>query len=222
MRMIPRQKMRVSFGTKDFEDGLLPYTESQRSVLYRFIDYKLNGCKNVNLDIEQDSITLSIDCDNAYAGSADYSDFMSWIILSLRTHDSYVSLKRLGVRKIDAQVLKDGETIEDYFNENYTVAKSWRGKPRKSKSIVTELIEIGDISINVTQHIDSNSEGREKLIYDVDAFLENEALVNVVNKSNIRDFLYNDIQDCMFELFISVASPKYLEQCKELKSKRNG
>ena len=79
-----------------------------------------------------------------------------------------------------------------------------------------------DVSVNVTQQIDRDNEGRSRLIYDVDAFLTKEPLSRALNKGNISDILYHDIQDCMFSLFVSVASTDYLDYCKRLKEQRRG
>lgn len=222
MLLIPCQRMSVSFKPRGIEDGQLPYTEAQKSILYRFTGCKIPGAKEVTLDLEADSITLAINCDESYGGSKEYSKLMALIINKLRVHDSYVSITRLGVRKIDTQVLKKEETIEDYFNDNYTVKNSWRLSPLKSKSILTELIDIDDVSINVTQHIDYDNEKRERLIFDVDAFIEGGVLQDVLSQDMITEILYRKMQDYMFDLFVSVASVKYLESCKKLKMKCHG
>lgn len=222
MYLIPCQRMSVSFKPRGYEDGQLPYTEAQKSLLYRFTGCKIPGAKEVTLDIDADSITLAINCDESYVGSKKYSEFMAWIINELRVHDCYVSINRLGVRKIDTQVLKKEETIEDYFNDNYTVKNSWRLLPHRSKSILTELIDIDNVSLNVTQHIDYDNEERERLIFDVDAFIEGIALQDVLSQNNTAEILYRKMQDCMFDLFVSVASAKYLESCKQLKIERHG
>lgn len=142
---------------------------------------------------------------------------MAWIISELRLHDSFVSINRLGVRKIDVQVLNEGESIGAYFNENYSVSKSWQSVPNKSKSVLTELIEKDNINFNVTQHIDITNDGKERLIYDVDAFLQGQHLSMALIEGNVEELLYHDMQDLMFDLFTSVASSEYLEKCKQTK-----
>ncbi len=222
MNMIRQRSMSINFRPKDIEEGRLPFTEAQKGLMFRFSECKIVGSSEVTLDIESESITLAINCGDDYQGSYDYSEFMAWIINELRYFDSYVTILRLGVRKIDAQVLSPEEPIERYFNEKYSVAYSWKTAPKKSKSILTELIEMDDVSVNVTQQIDRDNEGRSRLIYDVDAFLTKEPLSRALNKGNISEILYHDIQDCMFSLFVSVASTDYLDYCKRLKEQRRG
>ncbi len=222
MNPIQRQNLSVSFRPKDIEDGQLPYTETQKSLLYRFHECKMKGDSNVTLDIEPESITLAVDCRKKYEGSQEYSDFMCWIINELLTFDQYVTINRLGVRKIDVQVLREGEPIEKYFNDKFVVAQSWQNSPTKTKSILTELLEIDGISFNVTQLIDYTEDRRVRLIYDVDSFLSDDFLEEALRKGNYSNLLYHDMQDRMFDLFVSVASIDYLEFCKQLKSSQNG
>lgn len=222
MIMIPKQNMSVSFRPRDIEDGQLPFTETQKSILFRFYECKMGGDSNVTLDIEPESITLAVDCQKKYEGSREYSYFMGWIIDELLAFDQYVTINRLGVRKIDVQVLEVGEPIERYFNERFIVSQSWKSLPSKTKSILTELLEIDNISFNVTQYIDYTNDGRERLIYDVDSFLNGDILEKALKSRTFSDLLYHDMQDRMFDLFVSVASINYLDYCKELKAKQNG
>jgi adenylate kinase len=222
MVMIPKQNMSVSFKPKDIVDGQLPITENQKSIVYRFYDCKIGNYSKATLDVEPGSITLAVDCQHNYSGSKEYSYFMGVIIEELRAYDQYVKIKRLGVRKIDVQVLLPTETIDKYFNDRYVVAKSWESSPRKTKSILTDLLEIDNIFFNVVQYIDQTNDERVRLIYDVDAFLGGEFLSSTLTSGKTADMLYHDMQDQMFKLFINVASNKYLEYCKLLKEKQNG
>ena len=84
------------------------------------------------------------------------------------------------------------------------------------------MLEIDNISFNVTQYIDYTNDGRERLIYDVDSFLNGDILEKALKSRTFSDLLYHDMQDRMFDLFVSVASINYLDYCKELKAKQNG
>lgn len=215
MAMLPKQNMKVSFRPKSLNEGLLPITESQKSTLYRFYKCTFGGSSEATLDIEFDSITLAVNCQENYQGSKDYSDFMGWIINELCAYDPYIVMKRLGVRKIDVQVLSEGEDINSYFNENYVVAQSWKNSPPKTQSVLTELLEQDNILFNVVQHIDRTSDNRIRLIYDIDAFLNKDEIESVRKSREIEDILYHDIQDRMFNLFINVVNNKYLESIKK-------
>ena len=87
---------------------------------------------------------------------------------------------------------------------------------------LTELLDIDGICFNVTQYIDRTTDGRERLIYDVDSYLNGDTLEKVLELGNPSELLYHDMQDRMFDMFVSVASVDYLEYCKKLKTKQNG
>ena len=83
-------------------------------------------------------------------------------------------------------------------------------------------MEIDNINFNVTQYIDYTNDGRVRLIYDVDSFLSGDILEKALESGNSSDLLYHEMQDRMFDLFVSVASVDYLEFCKRLKTEQNG
>ena len=58
-------------------------------------------------------------------------------------------------------------------------------------------------------------------IYDVDAFLSGDILREILIDGNVSDILYHNMQDRMFDLFVSVASTRYLDYCKDLKYKNH-
>ena len=112
-------------------------------------------------------------------------------------------------------ILSEDENIASYFNEKYIVAQSWNNMPQKTKSILTDLFEIESIYFNVVQYIDRIKDNRTRLIYDIDAFLSGDELVSILQSGSVTDILYHKMQDRMFDLFISVASEKYLDACKK-------
>lgn len=221
MIAMPKQHLSVSFRPKDIEDGGLPLTESQRSTLYRFKDCKLQSSGSATLDIDCESITIVIDCRADYKGSKIYTDFMSSLMAELFIHDKYITPVRLGIRKIDVQQLADGEKIGDYFNERFTVAYNWNLAPSKRLATMTELFSIGSIQFNVIQRIDKSENGNDRLIYDVDSYVENGNLVAVIGSGEVRNVM-EEMQNHMFDLFISITSGSYLEKCKTAKEKHHG
>lgn len=221
MVAMPKQHLSVSFRPKDIEDGGLPLTESQRSTLYRFKDCKLQSSGSATLDIDCESITIVIDCRADYKGSKIYTDFMSSLMTELFTHDKYITPVRLGIRKIDVQQLVDGEKIEDYFNERFTVAYNWNLAPSKKLATMTELLSIGNIEFNVTQRIDKSENGNDRLIYDVDSYIENGNLAALIGNGEVRNTM-EEMQNHMFDLFVGVTSRSYLEKCKTAKEKHHG
>lgn len=216
MVAMPRQHLSVNLRSKDLEDGGLPLAESQHSTVYRFKDCKLQEVGLATLDIDSDSITIVIDCRSDYKGSKKYTDFMSSLMNELFAYDKYITPVRLGIRKIDMQILQDGETVDRYFNEKFTVASNWETEPRKKLASLTELSSIDNIDFNVIQRIDQTNTGNARLIYDVDAYIDNGYLAHVIAGGTINDIM-EEMQNLMFDMFVGVASIDYLEKCKVAK-----
>lgn len=217
---ISQRQLNVSFVPKDIENGGLPVAKAQDKTLYRFSKWKDNNNSDAILDIDNSSITIVVDCNTNYKGSKGYSDVIINLMYELKKYDQYISFRRLGVRKIDAKVIKEGERIEDFFNEKFIVYNSWQQNPYENNiSTLTELFYVDDVKFNVVQRIESYNKKDIRLFYDVDSYIEADVLRNIDNE-NIENYLNERMQDKMFDLFVNVASEKYLERCKQ--AKRNG
>lgn len=215
----------MSFVPKDIEDGGLPVTRAQDKTIYRFSKWKPINNSDAILDIDNSSITIVVDCGTNYNGSKGYSDVIIKLMCELKNYDQYISLKRLGVRKIDAKVIGEGEHIEDFFNENFVVLDSWR-QTQKDMSTLTDLLHIDDVRFNVIQRVEQLKDEKEnqnliRLFYDVDSYIETNVLRNMDNEQ-LESYLNVKMQDKMFEMFVNVASDKYLESCKKEKERRDG
>lgn len=217
MRIINQSQYRIKVVQKEIEDGSLPVTERQSNVIYHFFDCQLDEGLEVVLDVTVDSACLTIDCRKGYKGSKKYTDLMVKLMMKLKKTDPYITIQRIGVRKIDAQIIPAGGHISQYFNENYLAATSWYGGNKDSVNF-TELSHNGQVNFNVVQHIDRLASNEDRAIYDVDAFIVNGDINALMEDENhLGAFLNNDMQDKMFDLFVSVASREYLEKCKQAK-----
>ena len=222
---IAQRQLNVSFVPKDIEDGGLPVAKAQDRTIYRFSKWKHVNNSDAILDIDNSSITIGVDCGTKYNGSKGYSDVIIKLMCELKKYDQYISLKRLGVRKIDAKVINEGEKIEDFFNDKFVVLDSWR-QSQKDMSSLTDLLHIDDVRFNVVQRIERLKDEKEnryliRAFYDVDSYIETNVLRNI-NDEQLEYYLNVKMQEKMFEMFVNVASAKYLESCKKEKERRNG
>lgn len=223
MRTLSQNQYTFKVRPKDIEDGSLPIAEQQNNLVYHFFECKLDEHLDVVLDVAVDSVCLTIDCRKRYNGSKKYTDLMVELMTRLIRFDPYINIERIGVRKIDAQVVPLGEHISQYFNENYLAAKSWYAST-KEKVNFTEVYRIGRVNFNVVQHIDRLPGGESRAIFDVDAYIVNGDIRSLMGDgSALNAFLNDEVQDKMFEIFVSFASKNYLERCKEAKqNQQNG
>lgn len=222
---IAQRQVKVNFIPKDIEDGGLPVTKEQDNIVYRFWNWMPNSSEAV-LYIDNTSITLSVDCEKKpYKGSKEYSALMIALMKEFKKHDQYISFNRLGVRKIDIQILDDGEQVKDYFNEKFTVSNSWELCPPKDMATLTELLRIEDVRFNIIQRIEPikiKDEKHLRLIFDVDSYIYDDVdALRDKNCEQIESYLNVKMQDKMFDMFVNVASENYLEACKNAKENSN-
>lgn len=209
--------------------GPLPIIEKQRDIMFRFSDAKYDKGLNVILDITPESVCLSIDCRENYKGSKDYTILICNIISYLKNKDPFISIKRIGVRKIDVQLIAEDDCLEHYFNENFLALQSWR-KNNKDRVSYADFFKRNSVNFNVVQYIDrisvvSDKEEllRERAIYDIDAYVNNgDTNILTGEEHSLIDFLNVEMQEKMFELFVSVASERYLDECLQAKRQQNG
>lgn len=216
-----RQQLSVSFKPKDIEEGGLPLSASQHSTVFRFKDCKLQEIGIATLDIDCESLTIVVDCKSDYKGSKKYTSLMSSLMEQLFIHDKYITPVRLGIRKIDMQTLNEGESINDYFNDKYIVSINWKSEPTKKLVSLTELSSIDEIQFNEIQRIDWTGKGENRLILDIDSYIENGYLASIVANKKVKETM-EIMQNYMFDMFVNVTSSDYLEKCKAAKSLQNG
>lgn len=204
----------ITLNPRDIEAGVLPLTEKQKNEIFRFSDCKYDTGLNVILDVSATSVCLTIDCRENYHGSKRYTELMGHLIHRLKAMDSFVSVQRIGIRKIDAQEISESESISDYFNENFVAAQSWYRFPKRQINYA-EFFQIGRVNFNVVQHISLSKNGNPQAILDVDAFIVNGSINSLIDdQMGLVDFMNNEMQVKMFEMFVSYASKSYLEKCK--------
>lgn len=214
LRKIDAPRYNITVNTRDIEAGRLPLTEKQETAIFRFYDCKYDAGLNVILDVSATSVCLTIDCRENYHGSKQYTELMGQLISSLKAMDSFISVQRIGIRKIDAQEISESERIFDYFSENYVAAQSWYRFPKQQINYA-EFFQIGRVNFNVVQHISTSKSGKPQAILDVDAFIENGDINSLIDdQKSLVDFMNNEMQDKMFEMFVFYASKSYLEKCK--------
>lgn len=220
LHKIEKPQYSITVNTSDIEAGLLPTAERQKSTIYRFSQCTYDEGLNVILDVSDESVCLTIDCRRNYQGSDRYTELIGKLIPKLKDFDSFISVGRIGIRKIDSQIIAKDDEISNYFNENFVASCSWHKSPKERVNYV-DFFKIGRVNFNMIQHISRNRNGEIQAILDVDAFIVNgdiEALIN--DEAQLIDFMNNEMQDRMFELFVSCASKSYLEKCKQAKTRK--
>lgn len=200
------------------KNGTLPISRAASSDVYRFIDCTLEESSNAFLDVTKDGIMLNILCDGAYSGSERYTKFMVDVVRTLLdvNFDSYISLERVGIRKIDFFDAKNKSEVSAVFDENFVVKKELDILDQFKESTKTSIYCEDNVMYNVVQHIAKKDDGQIKVVFDVDSYvvyedpLEGESM----NPDQLFELMYVKMQNKMFEFFKDVTTVSYLQHCK--------
>lgn len=210
---IERRNVTFSFSPNIIEKDLIPSPLQNTDTVYRFSECMLERNSQAILDIEEESICLSIDCRGEYHGSLSYTQFMASILDSLIEFDAYVSIKRIGIRKIDSQICNGLGHLAEYFDPEISLLHNIQSIGNFSKRIYTDIINIGHCTYNHTQRIDNLSNDLNKLqvIIDTDGYFIPENHPEFLREiDDFSEFLYKDMQDPMFIMFKNCVTPNYL------------
>lgn len=204
--------------TKEYfsQNGTLPLSKNVQSEKYHFYECKLEESSKASLDITPDSVCLTIQCDGAYNGSLEYTDFMVKVIENFSESDNFVSIDRIGIRKIDSVNLDNLEKTSRYFDKDFVVINDFVGSSDIKESAKTSIYFSNEVYYNVVQYIAKIKDGLYRLIFDVDAHLDDVNAVDhyLMNSEELSNLLYGEMQDKMFDLFKNVVTEEYLESCK--------
>lgn len=198
-----------------------PLSRRIKKIIFHFEKFKPQQI-NATLDISSDFFCLNILCENNYKGSGIFTNFMCLLIEKLRQSNPFACFTRIGIRKIDIQVMPNKRaSIDNYFDKTFWAGRSWNSSPEKICSTLTDILKIGDVNFYVIQRMDKMSkEDKRRLIYDVDAYIEKDYIANHLERKTLKECLEHEMQDEMFNLFRGVASLKYLKKCKEAKERQ--
>ena len=185
-RILPLKSRSVSFVIDAQNSENSKFTQnSEIDNGFRFLDCTIEEGSKAVLDIVNDSIVVSIDCSGSYSGSRHYTVLIRQLLEEMFEYDKFVSIRRLGIRKIDKKDFQKEEDIFDVFE--------------------------GDINL-FYRYIDSDKIG---VIIDLDAYIADEffRMDELRDFKTLNTLLNENIQDEMFEIFKSCVTEEYLEKC---------
>ena len=216
-RILPLKSRSVSFVIDAQNSENSKFTQnSEIDNGFRFLDCTIEEGSKAVLDIVNDSIVVSIDCSGSYSGSRHYTALISQLLEEMFEYDKFVSIRRLGIRKIDKKDFQKEEDIFDVFEGDINLFYRLRDNTLVKTRKYYDLLEKNNIRYNYNQqfnrYINSDKIG---VIIDLDAYIADEFF----RMDELRDFktlntlLNENIQDEMFEIFKSCVTEEYLEKC---------
>lgn len=186
----------------------------KQTTLYRFSDNEMGQSKACFL-LGGDFAYIEIDCGENYEGCDEYIKLMSSSIDCILKYDSFISVKRLGLRKIDISDFDDTASMDasveipiwnNYKNSNACVPL---------KKAYSDLVFQKDVNtvFNIQRTIQKTENGKIQYIFDIDSYKNGSLLRkdDFSNSTRIQKMLSEQMNEPIFYYFIETFTEQYIQ-----------
>lgn len=179
---------------------------------------------DTNLAITENVICLTINCDNNYDKIDNYIELVKRVWYILLEFDSYVKIRRIGIRKINGIELPNGNDANKYFEYfdqgvcnpqvDYLLGREYTDRfvkePENIKVIYTRNVRLMEGERNNTTFV---------FVIDTDAFADYEMFLDNVykwkdklrpNYDELGNLLMGNINFASFEMFKRGVTKEFL------------
>lgn len=161
--------------------------------------------KNVIFDITDESVCVDIQCDDQYTKIDAYLQLAIDAIIFIINQDRYVKLKRLAIRKFDAQnfaTSEEADKVFEYFDQDIMDNANDAYWQRK----YTDSFIYGktNVKVNYTRTIKISDKADETFIFvlDIDTFVDSDMIENKrPSKDELSQTFFARLNDASFDLF---------------------
>lgn len=204
----------------------IPVKEIIKQQIYRFSENEF-GTDSCVLDISKYYTALVVTCTN-YSYIDEYLKFFSEYIEFLFKENSFIQIKRLGLRKIGGKIYNQVDNIYDDFEKEYFNFKI--GEYHVSRNNYTDVLFADKSSpvINFNRSLESGFEkvqhpdGRieenpaYQVILDLDGFYDESRLSTIkFSKDNTKEILETINHKHLFDIFIMSMTEDFIEKNKK-------
>ena len=197
----------------------IPISEIIKEPIHAFSDSKFEGCEDkVALDITSLSLTLSINCVH-YKNIDPYVKFMIQLIQKLLDSDSYIQIKRIGLRKIGGCEFVDMDAVYKVYEKDVVFCRliGEEDIEMANREYTDRFLRKKEqIKVNYSRlcrNIRIKGEDKIQVILDMDGYVDDELIVQ--NKYQIpqdmESVLFDKINSYLFELFKNSVTFDYLK-----------
>ena len=190
----------------------------ERRTFYRFSESPM-GSDNANFMLGTDFAYLEVNCGSDYAGCDKYIRLMAESINCILHFDPFISIKRLGLKKID---VAEFDNIQDM--DNAVETPIWNNYKQGDafiplKKSYSDLLLQQDVRtvFNIQRQVKAveKEDGvRWVYVFDVDSF-KNGSLINsddFASVANIEKVISEQMNMPLFNYFIETFTEQYIDQ----------
>lgn len=172
-----------------------------------------NETKGYGLDISSGFVCLNINSVK-YIPFEEYSEYLTSIAAIYKKSIDFFTVKRFGIRKINECLFERKEDINEYFSGLYFSYFNYFEEVNTLLSNRHNSFSKGKYRINLDCNIQqgkSNSKTLYKVLFDIDAYLDNSVSIEETIYSAEELRIMNDL---MFEIYIDALTQNFLDKLK--------
>lgn len=195
-----------------------PNVNFEKRIIYQFSE-SLIGPSKANFMLGPDFAYIEVGCDSNYEGCGEYIRLMATAVDYILRFDSFISVKRLGLRKID---IAEFDSIEA-MNESVET-QIWNNYKRDDaylplKKSYSDLLLQKDVNtvFNIQRHIQVIEVGGQRkyqFIFDIDSYKSGNLINNeyFANMESIEKTISEQMNQPIFNYFIETFTEQYINQ----------
>lgn len=198
----------------------IPISEIVREPIHTFTESKFAEREDkVQLDITSFYTIISIDCIN-YKNIDLYLTFTENLINNLLNSDTYIQIKRIGIRKIGGTEFNNREEIYKVYEENQFLCQLIDDHDIEiaNREYTDRFLKKNpDVKINYSRlcrSVNIQGETKMQVILDIDGYIDD----SIISKNgyqfpkDLHNVLSVNINDYLFELFKKSVQEEYLKK----------
>ena len=171
----------------------------------RFDDCNIGPERKVTLDITNESVCMDIQCDDNYESIDLYLQLVINTLALIIDNDPYVKVRRLAIRKIDANSFATSEEADKVF-EYFDQGIMDLGKDSICQRTYTDDFIYGekDVKVHYSRTVKITPKERELFVFilDVDTFLDAEKIDDERPSDEVlRKIFFDRLNEAAFDLF---------------------
>ncbi len=182
-------------------------------VVKRFDDCNIGPEKNVTLDIGSNFVIMEIKCDEKYDEINEYLKLFVTTLGHIITHDDYVKLERIAIRKTDGMESIDGnkaDEVFEYFDQQIEDEGDRFTFRTYTDSFVFSKKEVS-VNYNRTVRVIADTPPLFVFVLDIDTYLNREQIASRrPNNDELWQMFYDRLNETSFELFKRGVKETYL------------
>lgn len=201
------------------QNKTIDISDPEKQIIHRFTECKV-GNPNTYMDINERFAYIDVIAGKNYVGTQQYTNIMSEFIVELLKYDSFISLTRVAIRKID-RIEKPLEEDPDMIVETpiFGIYKKENRSPIKKR--YSDFMKLNDVDsiVNIVRDISflkkNNGEVVQQIILDMDIYKQGQKQICINQSSRISDIknvLEKKLNDPLFQLYIETFKESFIDK----------